>query len=124
MADKSTTVKEVPANPNAIEWPSDPMGITSMFKKEAVRATGRVNGHKDKLRLLIDTIDVVREHAIARYKSQVEINNQTSKAAVDRAEEEARRAEKTRQDAIKKAEQELARLEAAAPVEPTEEDNG
>lgn len=117
MTDKSTTVKEVPANPNAIEWPSDPMGITSMFKKEAVRATGRVNGQKDKLKLLIATIDVVREHAIARYKSQVEINAQQSKAGVDRAAEEARRAEKTRLDAVKKAEQELERLNAAAPAE-------
>ena len=119
MADKSTTVVEaktkVPSNPNAVEWPSDPMGIVSMFKKEGVRAAGRVNGHKDKLALLIATINVLRDHAIARYKAQVKINEEVSQAAIDRSAAEARRAEKTRLAALKKAQQEVERLEAAAP---------
>ena len=119
MTDKSTTVSadkpKVPSNPNAVEWPSDPMGITSMFKKEGVRASGRVNGHKDKLKLFLSTLDVLREHAIERYKAQVEINNETSKAAIDRSAEEARRAEAGRLQALEKAKQEVERLEAAAP---------
>lgn len=124
MANKSTTVVEdkvkVPSNPNAVEWPSDPMGITSMFKKEGVRASGRVNGHKDKLRLFLATLDVLREHAIERYKAQVEINAEVSKAGIDRAEEEARRAEKNRLQALERAKQEVDRLEAAAPKKEAE----
>lgn len=125
MTDKSTTVSadkpKVPSNPNAVEWPSDPMGITSMFKKEGVRASGRVNGHKDKLKLFLATLDVLREHAIERYKAQVEINNETSKAAIDRSAEEARRAEAGRLQALEKAKQEVERLEAAAPSEDNKE---
>lgn len=124
MANKSTTVVEdnvkVPSNPNAVEWPSDPMGITSMFKKEGVRASGRVNGHKDKLKLFLATLDVLREHAIERYKAQVEINAEVSKAGADRAAEEARRAEKTRLQALARAKQEVDRLEAAAPEKEAE----
>lgn len=116
MADKSTTVtdkQEVPSNPLAVEWPQDPAGITSMLRKEGTRAAGRVNGKKDKLALLIQTLDVLKDHAVARYKAQKQIEKQADKAAQSRAAREAERAEKFRLAQVARYQAELARLGAA-----------
>tara|TARA_Y100000296_G_scaffold66371_1_gene78401 strand:+ start:33256 stop:33801 length:546 start_codon:yes stop_codon:yes gene_type:complete len=116
MAKESTTVtdkKSVPSNPMDVEWPQDVAGFSTMLRKEGVRAAGRVNGKKDKLSLLIETLDTLKAHAVSRYKAQKEIEAQADRSAEQRAIREAERAERFRQQQIAKYRAEVERLEGA-----------
>jgi len=111
----TSTKKAVPANPTQIEWPSDPMGTTSNLKSEGIRTAGKINGQKDKLATFIKTLDILKEHGIARYKTQKETNARTAKSTSNRRREEQRRAEQVRLAKLERAQQEVERLTALAP---------
>lgn len=116
MTDKSATVKkEVSSNPNAVEFERDQYGITSNLKREGLRAAGRVAGDEQKLRTLVKALEVLREHAIARYKAQLTIRKHTSDAAIQRDKAERERNEKDRKRSLAIVEKRAAELRAAAP---------
>lgn len=116
MTDKSAADKKaVSSNPNAVEFERDQYGITQTLKREGLRAAGRVAGDEQKLRTLVGVLDVLREHAIARYKAQVKIKTEITDAAKQRAKAEKERNEKDRLRKLKQAQEEVNRLEAAAP---------
>ena len=116
MTEQSATNKKaVSSNPNAVVFGRDEYGITSVVKREGLRAAGRVNGDVDKLKTLVTVLETLKEHAVARYKAQKEIVIADNKAAIHRAKVAAEAAEKDRLKKMKSLEYELNRLNAAAP---------
>lgn len=103
-------------NPLDIQWPQDEYGFTTMLRKEGARAIGRIQGDATKMRVLLDTLEVLRDHAEAKLADHVN-EVARNKAASDniRAAAEAR-AEADRKEQVKRAEADLvaaqARLEA------------
>lgn len=68
MADtKATTVNGKVVNPRKIEWPVDTFGISSMLKKEGVRAAGRIKGDEAKLKTFLNVLKALGEHAKAKF---------------------------------------------------------
>lgn len=106
---------EVSSNPVTLVYPADQYQLTQKVKSEVVRAAGRVNGDEGKLRCLVATLDVLRAHAIARYKAQVVIRTDQTEATKTRIAVEKARNEKDRLRKIRLAKEDLERLEAAAP---------
>ena len=57
-------------NPRNIKWPTDTTGFLYRLKHAGVQAVEKQHGHPDKHAALIATLEVMLEHAKARYKSQ------------------------------------------------------
>lgn len=114
---KQTTVNqetktEVPAvvvdgktpNPRKIVWPHDTYGITSMFRKEGVRAIGRIRGDKAKYETFKATMRALLEHAEQRFENDVAYSK--ARAAARKVKQDAEYAR-----SLADQEAEVARLE-------------
>jgi len=120
---KSTTVapkSEAPkkdefANAATLQFPVDRMGITSLLRKEGVRAIGRIKGNKAKLKLVILVLDVLKKHAVARYKAATADHALAMETIGERKARAAKAAEKVRQQSLKTAKLQVQLLEDAAP---------
>ena len=73
---KQTTVNEASkvdgkqTNPRKIVWPHDPYGITSMLKKEGVRAVGRIKGDPKKLDVFLGVLRALVDHSRVKTDAQ------------------------------------------------------
>lgn len=108
------TANTVPANPAAIQWPVDALGITSTLKREGCRAAGRINGDDTKLEAFMAVLRTLAGHAQSRHaagKAEVEARRA---AAVQRAEEEAYKQAQGRKIAAADARAKAAALVAEA----------
>lgn len=117
MADKAK--KTVSANPLQVEFPRDEYQITQALKAEGKRAAGRVGTKKDKLKVLVDTLDILKAHAVERYKKAVEMEASAVESAKQRAAREAEAAEKAQKARVKQAVAEVA-SSMGVPVEQLE----
>lgn len=74
MAKEPTTVTRVPngdtANQSLVVFPLDATGFTSMFRKEGVRAIGRMSASDDKFEVFVQTLRVLAAHAKAKLEAQ------------------------------------------------------
>lgn len=108
MATKEPTTVKVTgktSNPRDIAFPHDDAGFTTLLRKEGVRAAGRVKGDADKLKVFLETLKVLGEHAKAKVEADNAEKTARAKAAeVREAQEKARKLEDTKR--------ELARLES------------
>ncbi len=108
--EEPTTVERVVTgkviNPREIEWPLDEFGITSMLRKEGVRAVGRIKGDPAKLNTFLVTLKLLGEHAKTKLADQ---QAEIAAALVDA--ERVQQEVYAREEADKKAEVE--RLEKA-----------
>lgn len=88
--DEPTTVARTVSgkyvNPRDLEFPFDPHGFTSMLRKEGVRAVGRIKGDDAKLKVLLETLKVIGEHAKAKIVDQKREAQQTATAQKNRAD--------------------------------------
>ena len=102
------------SNPTFIEWPFDEHGMTTLLRKEGVRAIGRVAGSPEKADVVMATLQCLAQHLKARVPDQQEAIAQ--RVAALGAYEEAQQvlsvidAEK----AVERAKEILARAEATA----------
>lgn len=119
---KGPVERKVGTNPLALPFPSDPQGALSALKKGGITAARRVNGDKAKLKRLIETLEIISEHAKARYVKDVKARET---AKVNHVSAKARIAEKQRREAEAKAkeyEAAAARVRAVAGIEAEKED--
>jgi hypothetical protein len=122
MAEKKAT-KEVSANPMLVEFPRDPYQSTQQLRSVGLKASARVGTQKDKLKLYIETLDVLKAHAIAAFKKRQGLEKETQEAAIARAAEEQRINEERTAARIKQLEAELASVKGVVdPEEDPEED--
>lgn len=112
MAEKSTTIK-VGTNPLNLEWPQDQYGITSMLKKEGVRAVGRLNGDDTKLDVFLGTVRLLVQYAKEKHAEQTRVNAARATEVADYQRVDRERAEAMRQSSIARLQTELGRLTGA-----------
>ncbi len=60
----------VSANPIDIDWPSDKYLMTHALRNEIKRVAARLHGDKEKLALVLATLEVGAGHAKARYSKK------------------------------------------------------
>lgn len=82
MTDENKEKPVVGTNPMALPWPQDPQGALKSLKAGGIEAARRVNGNEDKMRKLLTTLDIIREHAIAKYKVDVGVRRDARQNAV------------------------------------------
>lgn len=114
----------VGTNALTIPWPNDPQGALSELKRGGVTAARRVNGDKEKLRKLLESLKLIEAHAKARY---VKDAGSRKEARVNAVSARARVAEKNRRAAEAKAaeyEAAAARVRKAHGVEPVNKQEG
>lgn len=78
--------EKVGTNSAKLPWPQDRGGITSLLRREGARAIGRIGGRKDRLDLVLEVLDILRQYAIEKYEFQRTAVDSKRKAAEDRAE--------------------------------------
>ena len=105
-----STKKEVSDNPVMIDWPRDQHHITQKLKTAGLTACARVNAKKDKLAVLLATLDTLRDHAIARYKKDVKATKQQQVAIMARKQVEKENVARRKQKRIDEMEARLAAL--------------
>ena len=95
-AQKAETQK-VGTNPLTIPWPSDPQGALQDLKRGGVKAANRVNGDKEKLKKLVETLRRIEAHAKAKYVKDADARKVARENAISArarvAERQAREAE-------------------------------
>lgn len=64
--------RKVGTNPLALPWPQDAAGKLTALKKGGLTAARRVNGDKAALVKLLKTLEILADHAKARYVMDVE----------------------------------------------------
>jgi hypothetical protein len=112
--------KPVSGNPMQVEWPRDQYQLTQNFKAAGLRTSSRVGTQKDKLLVFLETLDVLREHAIEAFKKRKGIEASTIKAAQARAEAEAKTNEDRRLAQVATLKAQLAALEVETEDKPEE----
>lgn len=106
------TVKpKVSDNPIAVEWPQDQYHITQKLKAEGLKLAARVNDKRDKLEVALETLAVLREHIIARYKKNIDMQKDKLTQAQLAREKAAEVADAERERRIAALKLELAALE-------------
>ena len=119
MAAKPTTIEKtdftVGINPLTLPWPTDQYGFTTLFKREATRSIGRINGDAEKYAVFRETLRVILAYASEKFGEQKEFNigRIESYADLNKAAEEA--AEKYRLGSIERKRREIEHLESLAP---------
>lgn len=88
-----TTKKEVSSNPTLVAFPRDQYQVTQKLRAAGLRAAGRVGTTRDKLDVFLSTLDTLRDHAIARYKKNLEADK--ARHLVAKAREAGHAASKT-----------------------------
>lgn len=53
-----------------LKFPQDTVGFTSSFKRETARAIGRIGGKEANLKIMLDTLDILRQYAIDKCEAQ------------------------------------------------------
>lgn len=98
-AETKPAANTIPANPAAIVWPQDRYGLTTLLKKEGLRAAGRVKGDPSKLDEYLAVLRVLAGHAKARCEADREAAQKAQARSVAAAKrqrlQEAQRAERT-----------------------------
>jgi hypothetical protein len=85
--EQATAIREkVGTNSAKLPWPQDRGGITSLLRREGARAIGRIGGREDRLELVLEVLDILREYAIEKYEFQRTAADNKRKAAEERAE--------------------------------------
>lgn len=118
-AEEKEVNKEVNmANGAAVPWPQDEYGVSTVLRKEIVRAAGRVNGDKAKAAVIVKHLELGIEHVKARFAEQKAANASVSPARKARLDREKEIAARKHANAVKEAEAQLARLTGKAPEGP------
>ena len=63
--------KKIGTNALTLPWPADPQGALSDLKRGGIKAAKRVNGDKVRMKKLMETCEIIMEHAMARYVMDV-----------------------------------------------------
>ena len=84
---KTEAIREkVGTNSAKLPWPQDKGGITSLLRREGARAIGRIGGRKERLDLVLEVLDILRQYAIEKYEFQRTAADAKRTAAEERAE--------------------------------------
>ena len=65
--DDITVPAGVSANAAHVEFPRDVWGFTTELRKAGLQAAGRVRGDQSKQELLLQTLSIIAQHALARF---------------------------------------------------------
>lgn len=84
------TKPTVSANPLEVQFPFDQYQSTQELRAVGLRAAGRVGTDRGKLKLYLETLDVLKGHAVERFKKSQDIHRESVEAAKARAEAEAK----------------------------------
>lgn len=57
----------VSSNPSRVEFPQDLWGFTSKLRKAGLSTAGSIRGNEEKLKLFMQTLQIIAEHAKARF---------------------------------------------------------
>lgn len=74
-------VPQVSTNPALLQFPQDKWGYTSKMRKELLAAASTIKGQPDKLALFLATLDIIREHATARFEIDVQTRHRVGEDA-------------------------------------------
>jgi hypothetical protein len=91
---------EVGTNALTLPFPSDPQGALRTLKAGGIDAAKRVNGNRDRMTAFLKTLEVIKEHGIARFKAD---NKARKDAKTNQAAAKVRVGEKLKRQAEEKA---------------------
>lgn len=122
-AGKVNKVDKVGTNALRIPWPSDPYGLLSALKRGGVAAAKRVNGDREKLAKLLETLELIEAHAKARFKKDVAARKAARANAVAARARVAERRARQAEAVAREYEAAAARVRKEAGVKPKTKPN-
>lgn len=73
--------KKIGTNALTLPWPADPQGALAELKRGGIKAAKRVNGDKVRMKKLMETCEIIIEHAKARYVVDVKARREAKENA-------------------------------------------
>lgn len=89
-------VRKVGTNPLTLPWPRDLSGVSYKIQGPGTNAVSHINGNREVLDVFLETLEILRLHAIESFKSQVAYRKSLIETANRREELEAEQREQTR----------------------------
>ena len=67
MTERVINKDGVSTNPALVEFPQDPWGFTAKLRKIGLQTASNVRGNEEKMKLFMETLQIIAKHAQARY---------------------------------------------------------